>query len=97
EIPVMIVEAEDTAAQAKAFIGQNTQSLRVTNLQLHQAAIAAADEDALTLELTCTASNVKLLKNPNSYTGDGSRQTIAVKQIEALIARRGRIVARQVL
>jgi len=97
EIPVMIVEAEDTAAQAKAFIGQNTQSLRVTNLQLHQAAIAAADEDALTLELTCTASNVKLLRNPNSYTGDGSRQTIAVKQIEALIARRGRVVARQVL
>jgi hypothetical protein len=97
EIPVMIVEAEDTIAQAKAFIGQNTQSLGVTNLQLHQAAIAAADEDALTLELTCSAANVKLLRTPNSYTGDGSRQTIAVKQIEALIARRGRIIARQVL
>lgn len=97
EIPVMIVEAEDTISQAKAFIGQNTQSLGVTNLQLHQAAVAAADEDALTLELTCTAANVKLLRAPNSYTGDGSRQSIAVKQIESLIARRGRIAARQVL
>ncbi|WP_421590913.1 hypothetical protein [Shinella sp. M27] len=97
EIPVMIVEADDTASQAKAFIGQNTQNLAVTNLQLHQAAIAAADEDALTLELTCAAANVKLLRTPNSYTGDGSRQTIAVKQIESLIARRGRIVARRIL
>jgi hypothetical protein len=96
-IPVMIVEAEDTISQAKAFIGQNTQNLGVTNLQLHQAALAAADEDALTLELTCAAANVKLLRTPNSYTGDGSRQTIAVKQIESLIARRGRVIARQVL
>lgn len=96
-IPVMIVEAEDTVSQAKAFIGQNTQNLGVTNLQLHQAALAAADEDAMTLQLTCTAANVRLLRTPNSYTGDGSRQTIAVKQIEALIARRGRVVARQVL
>ncbi len=96
-IPVMIVEAEDTVRQAKAFIGQNTQHLGVTNLQLHQAALAAADEDALTLELTCASARVKLLRTPNSYTGDGSRQTIAVKQLETLIARRGRVVARQVL
>lgn len=96
-IPVMIVEAEDTVCQAKAFIGQNTQRLGVTNLQLHQAALAAADEDALTLELTCASARVKLLRTPNSYTGDGSRQTIAVKQVETLIARRGRMTARQVL
>lgn len=96
-IPVMIVEAEDTVSQAKAFIGQNTQNLGVTNLQLHQAAVAAGDEDALTLELTCKAANVRLLRAPNSQISDGSRQTIAVKQIEGLIARRGRIMARQVL
>jgi len=96
-IPVMIVEADDTIAQAKAFIGQNTQNLGVTNLQLHQAAVAAGDEDALTLELTCKAANVRLLRAPNSQISDGSRQTIAVKQIEGLIARRGRIMARQVL
>ncbi|MCO5141388.1 hypothetical protein, partial [Shinella sp.] len=97
EIPVMIVEAEDTIAQAKAFIGQNTQKLGITSLQLHQAAVAAGDEDALTLELTCKAANVRLLRAPNSHAGDGSRQTIAVKQIEGLIARRGRIFAREVL
>jgi len=96
-IPVMIVEAEDTVAQAKAFIGQNTDRLGVTNLQMHQAALAAANEDAQTLELTCIAANVRLLRTPNSYSGDGSRQTIAVKQIEGLINRRGRVKAREVL
>lgn len=96
-IPIMIVEADDTVAQARAFIGQNTERLGVTNLQLHQAALAAADEDAQTLELTCATANIKVLRTPNSYTGDGSRQTIAVKSIEALIARRGRKLAREIL
>jgi hypothetical protein len=97
EIPVMIVEAEDTIAQAKAFIGQNTDRLGVTNLQLHQAALAAADEDAQTIELVCSRANVKMLKTVNAYTGTGSRQTIAIKQVEALIRKRGPVVAREVL
>ncbi len=97
KIPVMIVEAEDTLAQARAFIGQNTDRLGVTNLQLHQAALAAADEDAQTLELVCTRANVKVLRTPGAYTGTGARQTVAVKSIEALVAKRGPVVARQIL
>lgn len=97
KIPVMIVEAETTVAQAKAFIGQNTERLGVTTLQLHQAALAAADEDAQTLELVCTRAGVKVLKTTNAYTGTGTRQTIAIKQVEALINRRGSKVAREIL
>ncbi|MGO7815405.1 hypothetical protein ACC674_38205, partial [Rhizobium ruizarguesonis] len=37
-IPVMIVDAEDTVSQAKAFIGQNTERLGVTTLQPDEAA-----------------------------------------------------------
>lgn len=96
-IPVMIVEAADTIAQAKAFIGQNTDRLGVTTLQLHQAALAAADEDAQTLELVCARANVKILRTTNAYTGTGSRQTIAIKQIEALVSRRGSQLAREIL
>jgi len=96
-IPVMIVEAEETTAQARAFIGQNTERLGVTHLQLHQAALAAADEDAQTLQLVCARANVTVLKSPGSYTGTGSRQTVAVKTIEALISKRGPVLARQVL
>lgn len=96
-IPVMIVEADDTIAQAKAFIGQNTDRLGVTNLQMHQAALAAADEDAQTLELVCHRANVKVLKTTNAYTGDGCRQTIAIKQIEHMISRRGVQRSREIL
>lgn len=97
KIPVMIVEADTTIAQAKAFIGQNTERLGVTTLQLHQAALAAADEDAQTLELVCTRAGVKVLKTTNAYTGSGTRQTIAIKQIEAMINRRGSKLAREIL
>ncbi len=97
KIPVMIVEAETTVAQAKAFIGQNIERLGVTTLQLHQAALAAADEDAQTLELVCSRAGVKVLKTTNAYTGTGTRQTIAIKQIEAMISRRGPKLAREIL
>ncbi|MGO8154395.1 hypothetical protein AB9F36_31690 [Rhizobium leguminosarum] len=97
QIPIMIVEASNTTSQAKAFIGQNTDRLAVTTLQLHQAALAAADEDAQTLELVCARANIKVMKSPNAYTGTGARQTIAVKQVEALIARRGPMCAREIL
>ncbi|MBY3582196.1 hypothetical protein HJA77_13620 [Rhizobium bangladeshense] len=97
KIPVMIVEADNTIAQAKAFIGQNIERLGVTTLQLHQAALAAADEDAQTLELVCSRAGVKVLKTTNAYTGNGTRQTIAIKQIEALINRRGPKLAREIL
>lgn len=96
-IPVMIVEAEDTVSQAKAFIGQNTDRLGITALQFHQAAIAAGDEDALTLELVCSRANIKVLKTTNAYTGTGARQTIAIKQLEALISRQGAKLAREIL
>jgi hypothetical protein len=43
-IPVMIVETNDMAAQAKAVIGQNTDRLGVIILQLHRAALATANE-----------------------------------------------------
>lgn len=96
-IPIMIVEAESTIDQAKAFIGQNTDRLGVTTLQLHQAALAAGDEDAQTIELVCARANVQLLKTTNAYTGTGSRQTIAIKQIEAMIGRHGPVVSREIL
>ncbi|KAA0689471.1 hypothetical protein DTW90_31795 [Neorhizobium sp. P12A] len=96
-IPVMIVEAEDTVAQAKAFIGQSTERVGVTTLQLHQAALAAADEDAQTLELVCSRANIKVLKTTNSYTGGGNRQTIAVNQIKGMIERHGAKLAREIL
>lgn len=97
EIPIMIVEAEDTVAQAKAFIGQNADRVTVTNLQLHQAALAAGDEDAKTLDEVCRKAGVTILKRPGAYDRAASRETIAIGAIRQLIARRGDKLAREIL
>lgn len=48
------------------------------------------------VELTCVRANVKYF-GLRTYSGDGSHQTVAVQSIEALVARRGPVLARQVL
>lgn len=60
KIPVMIVETETVHDRAAAFIGQNMDRLGVTKMQLHKAAVAAGDEDALTIEQVCSRAGVTL-------------------------------------
>lgn len=97
EIPIMIVEAEDTVAQAKAFIGQNAERVGVTPLQIHHAALAAGDEDAKTLQNVCDKAGITILKRPGAYDPTASRETIAVNAIRQMIARRGDKLAREIL
>lgn len=94
-IPVMICEARETAAQAAAFVGQNTQRLNVTPLQLHQAALVAQDEDALTIDQVCTKAGVRVLQYSvkNFEPGD----TVAINAIAKLVDNRGAMKARIIL
>ena len=94
-IPVMICEARETAAQAAAFVGQNTQRLNVTPLQLHQAALVARDDDALTIDQVCTKAGVRVLQYSvkNFEPGD----TVAINAIAKLVDARGAMKARIVL
>lgn len=96
-IPVMIVEAADTAAQAAAFVGQNTNHLGVTALQQHKAAIVAGDEDALTVEQVCARAHVVVLTSPPSRAEYQPRETVAINALRQLIDRRGAMKARMVL
>lgn len=97
EIPVMLVEAPDQISQAQAFVGQNTERLGITALQLHQAKLAAADQEAQTLELVCARAGVSVLKHPNSGGESKPRETTAIATIHTLIDRHGPITARKVL
>ncbi|RWE26629.1 MAG: hypothetical protein EOS41_05715 [Mesorhizobium sp.] len=96
-IPVMIVEAPETAAQAAAFVGQNTDRLGVTPLQLHQAAVVAQDEDALTVEQVCQRAGVAVLKGPAGNGRYRARETIAVNTISGLVQRQTAMGARRIL
>lgn len=96
-IPVMIVEALDQAARASAFVGHNRDRIALTVTQMHAAAVAAGDEDAVTLEQVCERAGVRVLKNPPGNGAFKPRETLAVSSIKALINRRGAMRARQVL
>ncbi|WP_374578317.1 hypothetical protein [Phenylobacterium sp.] len=97
EIPVMIVVADDQAAQAKAFVGQNRDRLGITQMQIHFAAVAAGDEDALTIDQVCARAGVKILRCPPGNGAYRPGDTVAVHAIGALVNRRGAQKARIVL
>lgn len=96
-IPVMIVEAADTASQAAAFVGQNTERLGVTALQIHAASVVAGDGDALTVEQVCARAGVTVLRNPPSHGAFKPRETLAISALLGLVDRRGAMKARIIL
>ncbi|AZO47115.1 MAG: hypothetical protein EOS54_04535 [Mesorhizobium sp.] len=96
-IPVMIVDAPETSSQAAAFVGQNTDRLAVTPLQLHQAAVIAQDEDAVTVEQVCQRAGVTVLKGPAGNGRYRARETIAVTTVSNLVARQTAMGARRIL
>lgn len=96
-IPVMMVEADDLAAQARAFVGHNRDRLGITQMQMHFAAVAAGDEDALTIDQVCQRAGVKILKMTPGNGAWKPCDTIAVHGIGALINRRGAQKARIIL
>lgn len=96
-IPVMIVEAAEQADRAQAFIGHNRDRLGITPMQMHAAAAAGGDPDAVTLNQVCERAGVRVLR---ATPGNGvwrAGETVAVRAIGALINRRGAMRARQVL
>jgi hypothetical protein len=93
----MIVEAEETEAQAAAFVGQNTERLGVTPLQLHQAAVVARDEEALDVENVCARAGITVLRTTSSATRYQGRETIAVTTIRGLVGRHTAMGARRIL
>jgi len=96
-IPVMVVEAHETASQAAAFVGLNTERLGVTPLQLHQASVVAGNEDALDVENVCRRAGVTVLRTPPSSGHYRPRETIAVTTIRGLVSRHTAVGARQIL
>lgn len=97
QIPVMVVDAAERSARAMAFIGHNRDRLGITPMQLHFAAVAAGDPEAVTVQQVCERAGVIILK---STPGNGlwkPCQTVAVVGIAALVNRRGAMRARQVL
>jgi hypothetical protein len=97
EIPIMVVQAPDVADRAKAFLGRNRDRISVTPNQLYVAAVAAGDEDAMTVEQVCQRAGVRILKQPPAAGSFKPGDTLAVGSVGSLIKRRGAMNSRKVL
>lgn len=97
QIPILIVEAPDVAARARAFVGHNKDRVNVTPIQIHHAALAAGDEDALTVSQVCERSRVRLLRMPPPTGRYEIGDTMSLTTIRRLIDARGAAAARQTL
>lgn len=95
ELPVQLVESSPPKERAQVFLHRNLNRLIVTPTQLYYAALAAQDEDALTIDSICRRAGVRVLKNPLPVCKPGD--TIAISTIRKLVNRRLVGQVRQVL
>lgn len=97
DIPVLVINAPATKDRALAFIGRNRDRIIVTPTQLHHAAVAAGDEDAMTIDVACRKAGVRILKSPPGLGYYAPGDTLAIGSVGALARRRGAMRTRQVL
>lgn len=97
QIPVMIIEAPERTDRAGAFISHNRDRISVTATQLHVAALAAGQADALAVERVCEAAGVTVLRTSPGAGRYPAASTVAVTAIGALIRGRGEEAAIRVL
>jgi hypothetical protein len=96
-IPVLVIEAEQLRDRARAFIGRNRDRVIVTPNQLHYAAVAAQQDDAVTVNTVCERSGVRILKCQPGADYFRAGDTLAVASVYAVVNRHGAMRARQIL
>lgn len=84
-IPVMVVDAPELTDRAKAFIGHNKDRVAVTPMQIHHAAVAAGDAEALAIEGACDEAGVTLVRSPYGSYKYKIGESIAITAIAGLI------------
>lgn len=97
KIPVVVVDVREATKRANAFVGHNRDRLAVTPLQVFHAAVAAGDEEALTVVQVCERAKVRLLQAPPHDGRYAVGDTMALSTIKRLIDKRGAMAARQTL
>ncbi len=96
-LPVLIVQADSHETRASAFVRHNRDRIQVTATQLHNAMVAAGDEDALTVAQVCERAGIAILKNPPPMAKFRPGETMAISTIKSLVSRRHAVGARKVL
>lgn len=96
-MPILIVQAALYTSRANAFVRHNRDRISVTPTQLHNAMVAAGDDDAVTIAQVCARAGVTILRHPPSMGRFRPGETLSVITIRALVNRRHAKGAREVL
>jgi len=82
----MVVEATAQVDRAQAFLGHNKDRLGITAPQMHHAALAAGDKEALGIARVCAEADVTMLRIPPAGGAYKPRTTIAIAAVRGLVA-----------
>lgn len=88
-VPAVVIDALGAAEAAEAFIAANRDRVAVNPLQIHVAALAARDPDALRVRRVCEAAGVRLLRYPVQAKQMKPGETMALGAIRRTIAEAG--------
>lgn len=94
-VPAVIVKADDVHAEAGIFVEINKNRKNVNALELFFAQLTAGDDDAQTIQNVCQRAGVRIPKY--SSAGFKAGDTVAIAAVQAVISRRGAMLARQYL
>lgn len=97
QLPVLVVKAASHETRASAFVRHNRDRIQVTATQLHNAMVAAGDDDAMTIAQVCDRAGIKILRNPPPMGRFKPGETLAISTIKSLVNRRQAAGARKVL
>ena len=97
KIPVVVVEAEEIAQRAGAFLGLNRDRLAISAMAMHAAAVVAGEHAAAAVERVCRACGVTVLRMPRAGGICKPRDTVAVRAVGDLVRRVGEDLATRVV
>lgn len=96
-LPAVIITGRGVVAEAETFVNVNGARKNVSPLEMHWAALAAEDPEALTVMQVTERAGVKLMRYPGSNGKYGSGETVAIAALRGLIDNHGAMKARQTL
>lgn len=86
-IPVMVVEADSMADQARAFVGHNRDRVALTPCQIYYAALAAGDKSAVDIAACCSGAGLRVLRTPPANGIYQPGDTVALAALGKLVER----------
>lgn len=85
EVPCLLVQAGDLAAEARLFVDANRNRVALTPLAMQVALVEAGDPEALTIKACCDLAGVELLRYPVPVKNMKPGQTMAIGTIRQVL------------